>query len=190
MKVLAYGILIAALICTACQSATPVREPDYTKSPTNTMTPTSISFSSSEAQQGTTTPTVPSILPTVPAFLEFYYDEQTCGIDLPDRFTSMRCYSINTDWFTLGLLAYFGSNIDFISVSHAADAPQFVVEQSTKFVTDVALFAGWNMNDLAIAMEGMIDSANQEWIPYNTIEATRYITLETNVVVVGFERIP
>jgi hypothetical protein len=190
MKALIYLFFLIALVSSACKSTSPTQLPTYTIPPTNTFGPTKEPTMNSEELLTTTPAPSPSIAPAAPAFLEFYYNEQTCAIDVPNRFTTMRCYSINPDWFSLGLFAYSGDTIDFISVSHFVDAPPFIVKQSRKFVTDTALFAGWNMNDLRDAMEGINNSPEMEWISYNTIDAKYYLTPETNVIVYGFERIP
>ena len=190
MKAFIYSLFLVALVSLACKSTPPTLLPTYTVPLTNTITPTDDTSIKSEELLTKTPASTPSIIPTAPAFLEYHYDEQTCAIDVPIRFTTMRCYSINPDWFSLGLFANSGNSIEFISVSHAGGAPEFVVEQSLKFVTDIALFAGWNMNDLDDAIEGMKKAPDKEWISYNTIEAKYYLTPETNVVVMGFERIP
>ena len=190
MKAFIFLFFLIALVSSACKSASPTQLPTYTIPPTNTFVPTNETTMNSEELLTTTPASTPSIAPTAPAFLEFYYDEQICAIDVPNRFTTMRCYSINLDWFSLELFAYSVNTIDFISVSNAVNAPEFVDEQSKKFVIDIALFAGWNLNDLRYAMEGIINAPEMVWISYNTIEAKYYLTAETNVIVYGFEKIP
>jgi hypothetical protein len=190
MKLFPFAILLTALTLLACKSTPPVQQPPNIIYPTYTIIPTSTLEPVSEAPFTATTTSDFSTIPAEPAFLEFYYDEQACGIDTPERFTFVRCYSINQYWFTLGLIAYSGNTINFIAISHPGDAAEFIGEQSRKFVTDVALFAGWNMSDLSGAMEHVMGTSEEEWITYNTIEAKRVYIPESNVVVIGFERIP
>jgi hypothetical protein len=192
IRMLIFSVLLVSVILPACnlasQPAKSSPQPTYSTSLTQKATVISTPSPISEQPLATGTPATSVPMPTQPAFLEFYYDEQICGIDIPDRFTSMHCYSINEDWFALGLIAYSENDIDFISISHYDTAPQLVVDQSTKFVTNVALFGGWNMDDLNGATKLVEETASEEWITYNTIEAKRVLIPESNVVVYGYER--
>src|SRR4030042_4397697 len=104
------------------------------------------------------------------------YEEISCSYELPERFTSMRCFDIAPTWtgYTrpVGVVLYSNGVIGRIQVVRCG-TKKAASDICAQFLIDVADSAGWNLDDVSGALALVAKAKEGEWITYNIITSIR-----------------
>ena len=99
----------------------------------------------------------------------------TCpsGLDgvLGNRSTSLRCYNINTDWDSYGLVYYYDSTVVGIGITYLSGAPYYVVDGSAEFVVEAGSIYGWDIVEMGSALSDVTYMPENQWVTYESISA-------------------
>jgi hypothetical protein len=101
----------------------------------------------------TNTPNSYSGRPT--AIVSQYQQYECSGIEVPARYTSMKCYWIDNPYSSFGWVYYDGDKIG--AVGSFTKGSEKLSQQASDFIIYWATAGGWDQNDLQDAFLGMKD---------------------------------
>jgi hypothetical protein len=183
------GILIALVVFFACCSVTTLIILGSQPASAVQVKPTQVSFVSTSVPitipvtipiaipttivptlMPTSVPTLvptPTKIPTVPKAVtisEFVgYSKTSCeGVSIPDGFTRMDCYLVDSSEMVIGMMYYKGSDLAGISTYTPTYASTYAFQEAGTFIGKAAVYGDWNLDDFTDSMSWMSNIQESE----------------------------